>query len=257
MRSLVSHTHATLSLSHTNSHVLSFVFVISETCETQIDDASCFPTTTVVDIYYTGNNTTTAELQQRLIDALNATDLEALFAGIGVLEVGPVVVTPADDDDDGGGGTIVQQQSAQGLAVGAIAAIAFAAIVMLLLLMYVGRARRRNDTDDEDLKHVYLDDDHILDDGTYAISDGRKSLIVGDDDSSSRRGSLDILQDLTDFEQYCSRDVHRCASATCEVCRQKRLHPIFISAGLAPPPSPPRVPQNAKRGYSARDTVDF
>ena len=63
------------------------------------------------------------------MDALNATDLEALFAGIGVLAVGSVVVTP---DDDGGGKTVVQQ-SAQGLAAGAIAAIALAAVVMLFL----------------------------------------------------------------------------------------------------------------------------
>jgi hypothetical protein len=99
------------------------------------DAASCYPTATAVDIYYIGNDT--SDLEQRLIDALNATDLEALFAGIGVLEVGPVVVTPDD-----GGTAIVRQQSAQGLAVGAIAAIAVAAIVMLLVLMYVGRADR-------------------------------------------------------------------------------------------------------------------
>jgi hypothetical protein len=61
-------------------------------------------------------------------------------------------------------------------------------------------AQTGSSNDDEDLKHVYLDDDHILDDGTYTISDGRKSHIVGEDDSisSSRRGgsSYDILQEL-------------------------------------------------------------
>ena len=244
----------------------------SESCQTAIENAKCYPTTTNVDMYYKGSDT--SEFRQSLLNALYAADLEALLAEAGVLEVGGDV--DVSDDDDDVGAVVVGQRAADGLSGGAIAGIAMAGIATVLVLLFLLAARNRSPGSmDGQVKHVYLDEGDDGMEGTYSP---RGAHIVGEDSSHSsgwsgyspdRTGNNDhILQYLNDFEDdnHCmgvelgldgkARDVHRCASATCETCRQKRLRPMFIRGG-DPPQPPPRLPLDARRVYTANDTVDL
>ena len=245
---------------------------VAESCQTGIENANCYPTTTNVDMYYVGSET--SEFRQRLLNALYLADLATLLAPAGVLEVGTgTAVDGGSDDDDGG--SVVGQRAAEGLGGGAIAGIALAGIatVMVLLFLFVAR-KRSSESKDGQVKHIYMDEADDFD-GTYTPHSAR---IVGEDSSHSSGWSgytpersangNHILQDLNDFEDdhHCmgvelgldgkARDVRRCASATCETCRQKRLRPMFIKGGTPPEP-PPRLPLDARRVYAANDTVDF
>ena len=90
-----------------------------------------------------------------------------------------------------------------------------------------------------------------------------------------------ILEDLSAFEQsvasgqyafdhnpgkpkrlgqkQSTMNVHRCASATCEICLEKQYRPKFLGATpfLPADVSPTRLPSNAKRMYAAPDTVEL
>lgn len=225
-------------------------------------------------MYYKGSDTD--EFRQRLLNALLEANLATLLAPAGVLEVGnDIEVDGGSDDDDGVDGAVVSQRAAEGLSGGAIAGIAMAGIATVLVLLFLLAARKRSPMSmDGQVKHVYMDegDDDL---GTYSP---RGAYIVGEDSSHSSDwsgqspgrtgGGALILQDLNDFEDdnHCvgielgldgkARDVHRCSSATCETCRQKRLRPMFIPGGTPPEP-PPRLPMDARRIYAANDTVDL
>jgi hypothetical protein len=256
--------------------------ISTASCETEVAGASCIPTSTGVDIFYDGDDTT--GFQQRLEDALEEARVEGLFAGVEGLEgVGTFTVT-GDDVDDGISGVITEQtnEDDDSLAAGAIIAIAIGGVAMtgLLLIFFVGRRRSRKD---DGTKHVIMNDDdsHLLD-GTVLGSDfqasPRKVRVVGEDDSDASsvwtgyttddgaQGGA-ILNDLNDFEKDLgfemgldgkahTMDVHMCASATCQICRAKRLRPTFLRTGQAPP-LPERLPANALRNYVARDTVEL
>jgi hypothetical protein len=244
--------------------------------------ASCIPTSTGVDIFYDGDDTT--GFQQRLEDAIEEARLEGLFAGVEGLEgVGTITVTD-DDVDDGINGAITEEENEvdDSLAAGAIIAIAIGGVAMavLLLLFFVGRRRSRKD---DGTKHIVMvDDGSYLLDGTVVGSEyresPRKARIVGEDDSDASsawtgytnedgaRGGA-ILNDLNDFEKDLgfemgldgkahTMDVHICASATCQICHKKRMRPTFLRTGEAPP-SPERLPANAHRNYVAADTVEL
>lgn len=221
-------------------------------------------------MYYVGSDT--SEFRQRLLNALYLADLATLLAPAGVLEVGDgIVVDGGSDDDDG---VAVNQRAAEGLGGGAIAGIAIAGIATVMILLFLFAARKRSSESREgQVKHVYMDEADDL--GPFSP---RSARIVGEDSSHSSgwtgyspersANGSHILQDLNDFEDdhHCmgvelgldgkARDVRRCASATCETCRQKRLRPMFIKGGNPPEP-PPRLPLDARRVYAANDTVDL
>jgi hypothetical protein len=182
-----------------------------------------------------------------------------------------IVVDGGSDDDDG---VAVNQRAAEGLGGGAIAGIAIAGIATVMILLFLFAARKRaSESREGQVKHVYMDEADDL--GPFSP---RSARIVGEDSSHSSGGTgyspersvngSHILQDLNDFEDdhHCmgvelgldgkARDVRRCASATCETCRQKRLRPMFIKGGNPPEP-PPRLPLDARRVYAANDTVDL
>lgn len=254
-------------------------FLIVETCESEVEGASCIPTNTGVDIYYDGNDT--SDFKQRIIDAINEAQLEGMFAGVNGLEGVRNIIVTDDDSDREFAGAIVQEDEDDddGLAAGAIIGIAIAAVAMcvLLMLFFVGRVRRKESSQ----KHMMMindDESSLLDEGEV-----KKVHVVGEDGDShtsssvytgytgytpTEGGSIDtgaIMNDLNSFERgmdlglndmVATMDVHKCASATCQICHAKRLRPTFIQTGEAPE-LPPPIPYNARRGYVADDTVQL
>lgn len=147
------------------------------------------------------------------------------------------------------------------------------------MLFAVRRKRKR----EYPLKHHSLDDD--FDDSTYLKEDydaatsigglstpERKTHIVGESDSivsgltgytrdnqrtfeSPRIRRFDEMEALADRNVH--HDVHKCSSATCEVCEQQRQAGIqFIPVGM-PSHSNDSLPSESDRGYVADDTVDL
>jgi hypothetical protein len=213
----------------------------------------------------------TSDFQQRLLDALNEAKLAGLFAGIpGLVDVGDFTVT--QDDGSISGIQNGQNNDTRGLAVGTVAAIAAAGAVGLVAVILILMRRRSRYSDG---KHAFFDDDsRYLDTDIASDEQGtpRRVHIVGEADSivsewpsfempNDSFGDGDVLSDLRRFERgmFTSSpliDVHKCSSATCEICQAKQVRPSFVPLGKAPR-APPRIPVGAKRPYATFDTVQL
>jgi uncharacterized membrane protein len=219
----------------------------------------CFPTTTQVNMYHFHNNT--SGFEPRLIRALNQVGLDALLAEIGVSLVGEVTVQDSDSFRSEVGRT------SEVMTIGTIVAIVVAILIFCFVfaLLSVRQRSRSNHKRQHNVEHIYLDDRHIINNNDDIAPDDVKghTFIVDDEGSLISDVTSNILKDLHNLEfssgieldlmnQTC--DVHRCASALCEVCRQKRLKPSFLPIKSRPQP-PPRLPEGTTRKYGSLNSV--
>jgi hypothetical protein len=156
----------------------------------------------------------------------------------------------------------------EGLNAGGAVAIAAGCLALLLLLLLLVRRRR----DSDEVSHLKLEDEgeatfiHELDSQpSNEYSSPRKTHVVGEEDSIfsgwtgyPKDGDFND-DDSEGVEGILGKrhgDVHACASATCEVCEQKRRQGLqFIPTGS--PPRPVGLPSDAARDYIADDTVEL
>lgn len=148
------------------------------------------------------------------------------------------------------------------------------AMVLLLLLL----VRRNNG--DEEISHMKLDDEGGEDTfiREFETNDSKSRGSDSDDQSYNRRtehivGEADSI--FSGWTGYTPKkegeirrdnlragmnahergDVHKCSSATCEVCERRRQQGIkFIATGS---PVRPQIPSDASREYMADDTVEL
>ncbi|KAL3923418.1 MAG: hypothetical protein SGILL_001673 [Bacillariaceae sp.] len=178
--------------------------------------------------------------------------------------------------DKNGGDAIVEGESSESketTRAGPYIGAAAGALALLLILILLVRRNRRND-DDEEISHLKLDDDgddtfvqEIESTGTpdreYQTRDAH---VIGESDSIfshwtgySGKRPLD-----NSFESdpssgrlgHVSTDVHKCASATCDLCEARRQQGVnFVST--AGPSHPDSIPEDSFREYAADDTVSL
>ena len=145
------------------------------------------------------------------------------------------------------------------MVIGAVAG----GLAFILLLVLV--ARRNNDSDDERISHLKLEEDNedaLL--REYASTGSMRSEedhyerrnvhVVGEADSifSGWTGYTKNGQSGDDMDAHHG-DVHKCSSATCEVCEQRRQQGIqFIPTSSL---LIPHLPYDTERQYIADDTV--
>ena len=183
-----------------------------------------------------------------------------------------------DEDDGGDAAAVVQTRSSQEKvqARGYVSIAVSAALVLLLLLLLAARKRKYASA----MQHKYLEDDGGDDETETYLRDSdtdsqdvqpRQVHIVGEADSvfsgwtgftgdrrtnSKDHGGLypDDYNGSYD-ESYMNQDVHRCASATCEVCERNRRAGIQFIPSRMPSHSSTIMPFNAERHYATEDTV--
>jgi hypothetical protein len=145
------------------------------------------------------------------------------------------------------------------------AAAALACMLLLILLI------RRNRTSD-DVSHLKLedegDDTFIKEFGDTATNpsdyETRNAHVIGEADSifsgwtgysPKQRHEDDVDAILGKLGQETG-DVHKCSSATCEICEASRQGGVqFVPTGT--PPRPEIIPSDASREYLADDTVEL
>lgn len=142
-----------------------------------------------------------------------------------------------------------------------IAATAGGLAFVLLLVLLV----RRRQAEDE-VSHLKLEEDEgedtfIREFASTASSPSRDEAyerrnvhVVGEADSIfSGWTGYTPREKSTEEDGY--GDVHKCSSATCEVCEQRRQRGIqFIPTGS---PARPQLPSDSSRDYVADDTVEL
>lgn len=170
-----------------------------------------------------------------------------------------------EDDDD--------------LSAGGAVAVAMSALLILLLLLLFVRRRRQQHS--YEVKHQELDD--VYDDETYLRDaaevssdennspdrEKRISHVVGDGDSvitswtgyTNGQDSIDGANGLLGARARANatkaQDVHKCSSATCEVCEYRRQAGLQFVPTFMPSHSNLRPPVDAEREYGATDTVQL
>jgi len=145
------------------------------------------------------------------------------------------------------------------MVIGAVAG-GLAFILFLVLL-----ARRSNDSDDDRISHLKLEEDNedfllreYASTGSMRSDEDRYETrnvhVVGEADSvfSGWTGYTKNGRSGEDMDAY-QGDVHKCSSATCEVCEQRRQQGIqFIPTSSF---MIPHLPYDTERQYLADDTV--
>jgi hypothetical protein len=134
------------------------------------------------------------------------------------------------------------------------------AVLILVVVLFVALRRKRGDH-----REVYLKQDEDLrdldgDEETYLAPDmNMKSILVDEDEnsfSSSLKGiKLEKKDVVESVEKY---GVHKCSSATCEIC-QNAKQPTFVSTDwrVIQAELGPRIYHPKSRRYVAEDTVDL
>lgn len=184
---------------------------------------------------------------------------EGLFSNIpGVVGTEPPVVTVGETNRGQFAGiNNITTQEQKNIAGGVVGVIAATSVLVVLLLFVV--VRRRKGTDP--VKHISLDDDSQMDrtyDSEGFISPLKSHLYEEESEfSGPDNGGDGILKDLAtcnnELNIISHTDVHQCASATCEICRNRRLNPEFIR--IKPPARKPRKIPFMQRNYITEDTV--
>ena len=135
------------------------------------------------------------------------------------------------------------------------------AFVLLLVLLV-----RRNQGDEE-ISHLKLEEDELDDTFIREIEstasspshdeeyEARNVHVVGEADSIFSGWTGYTAKDKNEADRFDRGDVHKCSSATCEVCEQRRQQGIqFIPTGS---PIRPKLPSDSSRDYMADDTVEL
>jgi len=162
----------------------------------------------------------------------------------------------ADDDDDeteiiG----VIEDKSAQEdekkMAAGALAGIILAALAALALLMLLLRRRRRDE--DDILKHESFEDE--VGDQTFMLDDRSRSL----NDTDSRFGMYPEgrAEGMMLGERALNQDVHKCSSATCELCERSRQGGLQFLPTRARSMAARQNLTGSTRKYGSEDTVNL
>lgn len=176
----------------------------------------------------------------------------------------------ADNEDRGIAGIAEQNQEHQenDISTPAIIAVAGAGLALLLLLIC---AANRNHQDP--LQHKALEDDLPPDDDTYlkdidnASDDSRAwdirlTHVVGEENSvvtnwTDYTSQLDSIRNKRRSSRS-AHDVHKCASATCQVCENRRRSGVKPGVQFIPAFKPSMsVSEPGAREYGHEDTVDM
>ena len=217
-----------------------------------------------------------------VVDTFDPCQTIVISSGGAVIIDGVPSAAPSEDPDGIVGIVAGTRGSGGGDSFSAYGTSAIVIAGVLVLLFFALFVRRRN-RDSYSMKHHSLDDDgEVLEDDTFfdgASSPGsvlfdpnatpRKSHIVGEEDSifSGWTGYDMAGRNLDDSydgprrggprgvdEHAMTQDVHRCASATCEICELRRQAGIQFLPTM-PSHSGDSVPENATRVYETRDTI--
>jgi hypothetical protein len=245
------------------------------------------------DIYYTGSDT--SGFAERLYNAV-VTRCYAIQSLDGVQDTfNPckdlTVTSPDGSTFDGGGyhappngeqdptvgaaGAQTRESGNGGL--GAIGAMVIAAGALALVLVFLLVAKKSRSKPNH-LKHVQLDDGDFDDDASTYMHDAEvssspdRARVVDESDSvttgwtmynSNVNRSQDMLDD-TDLnisglsKNTGTNDVHKCSSATCEVCERERQSGLqFVPVSMPAHSSHERIPHEADRSYISEDMVEL
>ncbi len=200
-------------------------------------------------------------MKGRIIEAFQVfKDLISLLSNDQVTITGDVTV----ESDEGGdvsraeGDELVADDSVSVATV--IGATAGGLALLLLIVLLV-----RRKTEEDEVSHLKLDengDDAFIREFETTASSGdegyepRNVHVVGEADSifSGWTGYTPHMRTDDDMDAH-ERDVHKCSSATCEVCEAKRQQGIqFIPTGS---PARQHIPLDASREYVSDDTVEL
>lgn len=162
-----------------------------------------------------------------------------------------------DDDGDGGAIGIIEDKSPSqeddSMAAGAIFGILFAALVALALLALFLRRRRRNG--DDMLKHRSFEDD--VGDETFMLNGDSPSRSLQDGDSRFGMYPEGRKEGMMLGDRALNQDVHKCSSATCELCEQRRQSGLQFLPTKTSPNRARMSLADSKRTYGAEDTVNL
>jgi hypothetical protein len=233
------------------------------------------------DIYHTGGSTAGFRdlLWQSIFD--KCSEMKALegvadmFDPCALLKVTRNTPDDAGTDDNGpvAGAQAQQISDDEGIGPGGFIAVAGGGLLIVLFSLLFVRQRRN---DEYPLKHHQLED--MGDDDTYLndidgrsnpSSPGDRAFIVGDEDtimsgwSYTKNGGDDSVLQMERPPNvydglgglYGSQNVHKCSSATCDICEHQRQSGLqFIPSGM---PSHTSLPVDLSRDYLSSDTVDL
>ena len=208
-------------------------------------------------------------------DSLFRTRIEDAFARFGYLINQPGLIFDASN-----GGVDVKKKNnnsfskSQGgnapavpASVNVAAVIGASAAGLAFILLLILLVRRKNAEDEP--SHLKLEEDIGADDTfirefeTASSSPSREGYetrnvhVVGEADSiySGWTGYTHHEKGAEELGAHELGDVHKCSSATCEVCEQRRQQGIqFIPTGS---PAIHQIPSDASREYVADDTVEL
>ena len=186
--------------------------------------------------------------------------------------------TDGSEEDGGGGGVAAigtNRESEEGVQTGGYISISVAAALLLLMLLFV--VRRRHDYDSA-MKHKHFIDEFEEDETETYLKDSdadshdqqdRQVHVVGEADSvfsgwsgftgDRRRDNEGLYPDQYGGsldDSFLNQDVHKCSSATCELCEQKRRAGIqFVPAKM--PGHSSYMSTDYPRHYMMGDTVNL
>jgi hypothetical protein len=163
-----------------------------------------------------------------------------------------------------------ERSSEDGVETGGYITIALSALVLLLLLLFAVRRRNEYHSSFTHKQFVNEGGDYDDDDSTYAKGSSeedshqeRNVHVVGEADSvfsgwtgytgdRDRGGLHSDGGSQSNTPQY--QDVHKCSSATCELCEAKRRSGLqFVPTKM--PSHSSHLPSNSSRRYLTQDTV--
>ena len=194
-----------------------------------------------------------------------------------------VTPQPSPDDDTGGfaaglGGGISVSTGEGDDDSELVIALGIGGVLLCLILLasYYRRgndgSRKRDfmslDDGDEDVDEGYLNETH--EDTTFdSSSPGRPGIRpvidVCEYSSSEDEESPTSIQEPPALysihkplgESHLPQDVHKCTSATCDLCNRREMTEFVSIAPPQPPRSPETMPSNATRPYKATDFVSL
>jgi hypothetical protein len=144
--------------------------------------------------------------------------------------------SPGASVTDGGvagiiGGQPLQPTNDNSSMVAGSTVIGFAAVVLMIVTVF--SVRFRNGRRQAYLRHLeelsVVSDLSLGEKRTAPLSsDGKVYLVMEEEDDVD---SLEEAMKELDEETVAQHDVRQCASATCQVCRNRELQPTFISTG--------------------------
>lgn len=163
------------------------------------------------------------------------------------------------DQDRGGDDGIIGIEDASpseeddSMAAAGIFGIVFAALVLMALLALLLRRRRNRRNADSIPKHQSFEDE-VGANETFMLDNASRSY---EDDSRFGMYPEGQGEGMLLGQRAMNQDVHKCSSATCELCEQARQSGLQFLPTKASPKSARMSLAGSTRAYSAEDTVEL